>query len=334
MGRGVRGSVICMHAIVIREPGGAEVLEWVEVPDPEAGPGEVLLEVAAGGVNRADALQRMGFYPPPEGAPPYPGLEASGRIIEVGEGVEGWRVGDEVCALLSGGGYAEKVAVPAGQVLPLPKGVGLAEAAGLPEAVCTVWSTVFMVGGLKSGQRLLVHGGGSGIGTIAVQLGKALGARVATTIAGPERADQLRELGAEQVIDYRTEDFVEFGPYDQILDIIGAMYLERNVRALATGGGLMVIGLQGGARGELDLGQLVQKRARVQATSLRSRPLDEKAAIVAAVRENVWPLMESGAVRPVIDQVIPMTNAAEAHRLLDESGRLGKIILTRSEGEL
>jgi putative PIG3 family NAD(P)H quinone oxidoreductase len=322
-----------MRAIVIREPGGPEVLEWAEVPDPEAGPGEVLLEVTASAVNRADALQRLGFYPPPEGAPPYPGLEASGRIIEVGEGVEGWRVGDEVCALLSGGGYAEKVAVPAGQVLPVPRGVGLVEAAGLPEAVCTVWSTVFMHGRLTAGERFLAHGGGSGIGTIAVQLGRAFGATVACTVGGPDRAEKLRELGAEQVIDYRTQDFVEFGPYDLILDIIGAKYLERNVQALATGGRLMVIGLQGGARGKLDLGQLVHKRAAVHATSLRSRPLHEKAAIVTAVRENVWPLLESGAVRPVIDWMVPMSRAAEAHRRLDESGRLGKIILTLSEGE-
>lgn len=325
--------MICMRAIVIREPGGPEVLEWAEVPDPEVSAGEVLIQVAAGAVNRADVLQRQGFYPPPAGAPPYPGLEASGRIIEVGEGVEGWRVGDEVCALLSGGGYAEKVTVPAGQVLPVPKGVGLAEAAGLPEAVCTVWSTVFMHGRLTAGERFLAHGGASGIGTIAIQLGRALGAAVACTVGGLERAEELRKLGAEEVIDYRTQEFVEFGPYDLILDIIGAMYLERNVQALATGGRLMVIGLQGGARGELDLGRLVQKRASVQATSLRSRPLHEKAAIVAAVRENVWPLLESGAVRPVIDWMVPMSRAAEAHRRLDESGRLGKIILTLSEGE-
>lgn len=325
--------MICMHAIVIRQPGGPEVLEWKEVPDPVPGPGEVLVEVAATAVNRADILQRQGFYDPPKGAPPYPGLEVSGRIAALGEGVEGWRVGDEVCALLSGGGYAELVTVPVGQVLPVPKGVSLVEAAALPEVTCTVWSNVFMLGRLKAGETLLVHGGGSGVGTMAIQLGKARGARVVCTVGGPDRAKRCRELGADLAIDYRAEDFVEFGPYDLILDILGAQYLARNVQALAAGGRLMVIGLQGGTRGELDLGALMVKRAAVHSTSLRARPLEEKTAIVAEVRENVWPLVESGAVRPVVDRVLPMSKAAEAHRLLEEGGHIGKIVLTRSEGE-
>jgi putative PIG3 family NAD(P)H quinone oxidoreductase len=319
--------VICMYAIVIREPGGPEVLEWTEVPDPVPGPGEVLIDVVAAGVNRADLLQRQGFYPPPEGAPPYPGMEASGRISALGQGVTGWRVGDEVCALLAGGGYAEKVAAPAGQLLPVPKGLSLVEAAALPEAACTVWSSVFTTGGLKEGETFLVHGGGSGIGTLAIQLGKARGARVLCTVGSPEKAARCRELGADVTINYRDEDFAEAGPYDVILDIIGAKYLERNVRSLATHGRLVVIGLQGGTKAELDLGAMLAKRATIHATSLRTRPLEEKAAIVASVRENVWPLVESGSVRPVIDRTLPMPKAAEAHRILESSGHVGKILL-------
>ncbi|WP_131739310.1 NAD(P)H-quinone oxidoreductase [Actinomadura roseirufa] len=317
-----------MHAIVIREPGDPDVLEWTPVPDPEPAPGEVLIEVAASAVNRADVMQRKGFYPPPEGAPPYPGLEVSGRVAAVGEGVTGWAAGDEVCALLSGGGYAERVAVPAGQVLPVPRGVAVTDAAGLPEVACTVWSNVFMLGGLRAGETLLVHGGGSGIGTMAIQLAKARGARVVCTVGGPEKAARCRELGADEVVDYRAQDFVESGPYDVILDLIGAKYLARNVEALAVGGRLMVIGLQGGAKAELDIGVLLRKRALVHGTTLRSRPLEEKAEIVAAVREHVWPLLESGDVRPVIDQTLPMTDAARAHELLEKSGHVGKILLT------
>jgi putative PIG3 family NAD(P)H quinone oxidoreductase len=316
-----------MYAIVIREPGGPEVLEWTEVPDPVPGPGEVLIDVAAAGVNRADLLQRQGLYPPPKGAPPYPGLEASGRISALGEGVTGPRVGDEVCALLAGGGYAEKVAAPVAQVLPAPKGVSLVEAAALPEAACTVWSSVFTAGRLTEGETFLVHGGGSGIGTLAIQLAKARGARVVCTVGSPEKAARCRELGADVTINYREEDFAEAGPYDVILDIIGAKYLERNVRSLGVHGRLVVIGLQGGTKGELDLGALLTKRAAVLATSLRSRPLEEKAAIVASVRENVWPLVESGTVRPVIDRTLPMANAAEAHRILESSSHFGKILL-------
>lgn len=316
-----------MFAIVIREPGGPEVLEQAEVDDPAAGPGEVVLDVVAGGVNRADVMQRLGFYPPPPGAPPYPGLEAAGRITEIGTGVTGWQAGDEACALLAGGGYAERVAVPAGQLLPIPSGVSVAEAAGLPEVACTVWSNVFMRGRLAAGETFLVHGGGSGIGTMAIQLAHAMGARVLCTVGSAEKAARCRELGAERAFNYRDEDFAEAAPIDVILDSIGAKYLPRNVQALATGGRLMVIGLQGGARGELDLGRLLSKRAEVHATSLRARPLDEKAAIVAAVRENVWPLIESGKVRPIIDRELPMADAAQAHQVMEESRHFGKILL-------
>ncbi|SPT60873.1 Quinone oxidoreductase 1 [Actinomadura madurae] len=322
------GSVIGMHAIVIREPGDADVLAWTPVPDPAPKPGEVLIEVAASAVNRADVMQRMGFYPPPPGAPPYPGLEVSGRIAELGADVTGLAVGDEVCALLSGGGYAERVTVPAGQVLPVPHGVDVVDAAGLPEVACTVFSNVVMLGGLREGETFLAHGGGSGIGTFAIQLAKARGARVVTTVGSAEKAERCRELGADVAVNYREEDFVESGPYDVILDLVGAKYLERNVEALATGGRLMVIGLQGGAKGELDLGKLLRKRALVHATTLRARPPEEKAEIVAGVREHVWPLLESGTIRPVVDRRIPIADAARAHRLLEESGHVGKILLT------
>lgn len=318
-----------MYAVTISEPGGPDVLAWTQVPDPQPGPGEVLIDVVASGVNRADLLQRQGQYPPPPGAPPYPGLECSGRISALGAGVAGWRPGDEVCALLGGGGYAQRVAVPAGHVLPVPRGVDLVDAAGLPEVACTVWSTIVQRAGLRAGETLLVHGGGSGIGTFAIQLGRALGATVVTTARAGKHA-ALRELGAQSVVDYTTSDFVdaagEHGA-DVILDIMGAAYLERNVRALATGGRLVIIGLQGGRRAELDLALLMAKRATVTAASLRARPADEKAAIVQGVREQVWPLVESGAIRVVVDRRLPMTDAAAAHAVLESSAHLGKVLL-------
>jgi putative PIG3 family NAD(P)H quinone oxidoreductase len=317
-----------MHAITIPEPGGPEALVWAEVPDPVPGPGEVLIDVAASAVNRADVAQRQGFYPPPPGAPPYPGLEASGRIAALGEGVTGWQVGDEVCALLGGGGYAQRVAVPAGQLLPVPHGVSLADAAGLPEVACTVWSNVFTLAGLRAGETFLVHGGGSGIGTMAIQLAHATGARVLCTVGSPEKAARCRELGADVTINYREEDFVAVAkPVDVILDNMGARYLDRNVQTLGVGGRLVVIGLQGGARAELDLGAMLARRLTVHATGLRSRPLEQKAAIVASVREHVWPLIESGAVRPVVDRGLPMAEAARAHKILEDSGHFGKILL-------
>ncbi|MFI5829559.1 NAD(P)H-quinone oxidoreductase [Streptomyces sp. NPDC051578] len=324
-----------MHAITIEQPGGPEALVWAEAPDPVAGQGEVLVEVAASAVNRADVLQRQGYYDPPPGASRHPGLECSGRIVAVGQGVSGWSVGDEVCALLAGGGYAERVAVPAGQLLPVPAGVDLVTAAALPEVVTTVWSNVFMVAGLRPGETLLVHGGSSGIGTMAIQLGKAVGARVAVTAGGKEKLERCAELGADILIDYREQDFVEElrsatdgAGADVILDIVGAKYLARNLDALAVNGRLAVIGLQGGVKAELNLGALMAKRAAVTATSLRARPLEEKAAIVAAVREHVWPLVSTGRVRPVVHAAYPMAEAAEAHRVMESSAHVGKLLLT------
>jgi len=324
-----------MHAVTIPEPGGPEALVWDEVPVPEPGEGEVLVEIAASAVNRADTLQRQGFYDPPPGASPYPGLECSGRITALGPGVTGWAVGDEVCALLSGGGYAEHVVVPAGQLLPVPEGLDVVTAASLPEVACTIWSNVFMVAHLRPGETLLVHGGGSGIGTMAIQLAKAVGARVAVTAGSKEKLDRCAELGADILINYREQDFVEElraatdgKGADVILDIVGAKYLNQNVKALAVNGRLAVIGLQGGTKGELNLGALLAKRAAVTATSLRARPAAEKAAIVAAVREHVWPLVADGRVRPVVDRTLPMSRAGDAHRAMEESGHVGKILLT------
>ena len=324
-----------MHAITVSEPGGPEVLRWADVPDPVPAPGEVLVDVVASAVNRADVMQRIGRYPPPAGAPEYPGLECSGRVAAVGDGVSGWSVGDEVCALLAGGGYAERVAVPAGQLLPVPRGLDLVAAAALPEVACTVWSNVFMLGHLAPGEVLLVHGGSSGIGTMAIQLAAHHGARVACTAGSPEKLARCRGLGADIAIDYHGEDFVarvrdETGGHgaDVVLDIMGAAYLDRNVDVLAVGGRLLVIGLQGGRKGELDLARLMAKQAFVHATTLRGRPPDAKARVVAEVRAHVWPLVESGAVRPVIDRTVPMRDAAEAHRLLEASGHVGKIVLT------
>ena len=323
-----------MHAVVISEPGGPEVLQWTEVPDPRPGPGEVVVEVAAAGVNRADLMQRQGHYPPPPGAPPYPGLECSGTGTALGDGVSGWQVGEQVCALLSGGGYAERVAVPAGQLLPVPAGVTLIEAAALPETACTVYSNVFLIAGLAAGQTLLVHGGGSGIGTMAIQLAKHAGARVAVTAGSRQKLDVCRALGADIMINYREEDFVDrlmaatdgHGA-DVILDIVGAAYLARNVAALAPDGRIANIGLQQGRRAELDLGALMAKRGAISSTSLRARPEEEKASIVAAVTENVWPAVAAGLIRPVIDTELPMQQAAQAHRIMADSTHTGKILL-------
>jgi putative PIG3 family NAD(P)H quinone oxidoreductase len=326
-----------MRAVTISEPGGPEVLGWGEVPDPVCGPGEVLVDVTAAAVNRADLLQRQGHYPPPPGASDVLGLECSGVISEVGPEVTGWAVGDEVCALLSGGGYAERVAVPAGQLLPRPAGVELATAAALPEVVCTVWSNVFQLAGLRAGEVFLVHGGGSGIGTMAIQLAVRAGARVAATAGSAEKLAFCRELGAEILVNYRDEDFVEVVRQatdghgaDVVLDIMGAKYLARNVDVLATGGRLVGIGMQGGTKAELDLGTLMRKRASVAATTLRSRPATGpggKAEIVAAVRHDVWPDVERGVVRPIVDRRLPMSRAGEAHALIEASDHIGKVLL-------
>lgn len=323
-----------MRAVVVSEGGGPEVLAVEEVPDPQAAEGEVLIDVAAAGLNRADLLQRQGVYRPPPGASPILGLECSGTVAALGPGVSGFRVGDPVCALLSGGGYAERVAVPAGQVLPVPGGLDLVTAAGLPETVCTVWSNVFLLAGLRQDEVLLVHGGGSGVGTTAVQLAAALGARVLVTVGSEEKARRCRELGADVAINYREQDFpavcrevTDGHGVDVILDVVGAAYLERNLDALATSGRLVVIGMQKGRQAELDLGVLLAKQAALLGTLLRTRPAEEKAAIVSSVREHVWPLVEQGKVRPIVDRVLDLDQVADAHRRMEGSEHFGKLIL-------
>jgi putative PIG3 family NAD(P)H quinone oxidoreductase len=324
-----------MRAVVVTEPGGPEALTVSELPDPEPAAGEVVIDVAATAVNRADTLQRQGHYPPPAGASDVLGLECSGTVSAVGEGVDRWTVGDEVCALLAGGGYAEKVVVPAGQVMPVPTGLDLVTAGALPEVACTVWSNVFMIAGLQRGETFLVHGGAGGIGTFAIQLAHALGARVLTTAGSAEKLELCRSLGADVAIDYKEQDFVEEvdratdgAGADVILDNMGAKYLPRNVQALATEGRLVVIGMQGGSKGELDLGQLLRKRAAVIATALRARPVEEKAAICASVVEHVWPLVADGSVRTLLHTTLPFDEAAEAHRIMEDGGHVGKIGLT------
>jgi putative PIG3 family NAD(P)H quinone oxidoreductase len=323
-----------MRAVIATAEGGPEVLEVQERPDPTAGAGEVVVDVAATAVNRADLLQRQGRYPPPPGASDVLGLECSGRISEVGDGVSDLAVGDEVCALLSGGGYAEKVLVPAGQVMPVPSGVDLVTAGALPEVACTVWSNVFMVAALRPEETLLVHGGAGGIGTFAIQLAVAVGARVACTAGSAAKLEVCRDLGATITIDYREQDFVEevkaatdgHGA-DVILDNMGAKYLARNLSALAVNGRLVIIGMQGGTKAELDISTLLRKRAAVVATALRSRPVEEKAAICRGVVEHVWPLVAEGRIRPVVHDTVPFSRAADAHRLLEDGSSIGKVLL-------
>jgi putative PIG3 family NAD(P)H quinone oxidoreductase len=324
-----------MRAVVITKPGGPEVLAWRDVPDPGAGPGEVVLDVAASAVNRADLLQRQGHYPPPPDAPPWPGLECSGTVSMLGDGVSGWELGDQACALLSGGGYAERVAVPVGQLFPIPRGLDVVTAAALPEVACTVWSNVFMTAGLRPEEVLLVHGGAGGVGTMAIQLGRTVGATVAATAGSAEKLARCGALGATILANYHDEDFVavvksatDGRGADVVLDVVGAKYLDRNLSVLAPAGRLVVIGLQGGRTAEFDLSALMAKRAAVIATTLRTRPAAEKATIVAAVREHVWPLVESGDVRPVVDRVLPMQSAAEAHRVVEAGEHVGKVLLT------
>lgn len=303
-------------------------MRWTEVPDPEPGPGEVLVRVAATAVNRADLLQRKGFYPPPPGTSDVIGLECSGTVAALGEGVTGWSVGDQVCALLAGGGYAELVVVPAPQLMPIPEGIELVTAAGLPEVSCTVWSNVMRTARLTAGETLLVHGGASGIGTHAIQIGKAMGARVAITAGSAERAIQCGELGADIALNYREEEFEKKISADVILDNMGAKYLARNIEALNRGGRLVVIGMQGGVKADLNLGALLAKNASVTATSLRYRPVAEKGEICADVVANVWPLIVEGKVRPVVHEVLPIERVGDAHRMLDEGGVFGKLVLT------
>ncbi|HVQ86680.1 MAG TPA: NAD(P)H-quinone oxidoreductase [Actinomycetes bacterium] len=329
-----------MRAVVVTKPGPPSVLAIQEVEPPDLLPGQVVVDVVAAGVNRADLLQRQGNYSPPPGASPWPGLECSGRISAVSEDVSGWQVGDEVAALLSGGGYAEQVAVPVGQLMTRPEGVDLISAAALPEVVCTVWSNVFDVGRLAPGETLLVHGGGSGIGTMAIQLGKVFGAEVIVTCGSSDKADACLALGADVAINYRDEDFVEVVKAategrgaDVILDVVGAKYLVRNVDALAMHGRLVVIGLQGGVKAELDLGRLMAKRAAIYGTMLRSRPVHEKSTIVTAVVDHVWPLIAAGEVRPVVDRVIDWNFVADAHQAMEAGDNFGKILLRVGPGD-
>lgn len=321
-----------MRAVIASGAGGPEVLSVGEAPEPTLRPGEVLVDVAATAVNRADTLQRMGFYPVPEGNSEIIGLECSGTIAALGDGVEGWAVGDEVCALLTGGGYAARVAVPVGQLMPVPAGVSLVDAAALPEVACTVWSNVFMVAGLQPSEKFLVHGGAGGIGTMAIQLATALSAKVFATAGSAEKVAACAELGADVPINYREEDFVAVlnavGGADVILDNMGAKYLARNVDALATSGRLVIIGMQGGTKAELDINALLRKRGAVIATTLRARPAEEKAAICAEVVEHVWPLVAEGVVVPVIHERLPLEEVQAAHRLMEDSGHIGKIVLT------
>ncbi|GAA3818975.1 NAD(P)H-quinone oxidoreductase [Nocardioides panacisoli] len=323
-----------MRAVIANGAGGPEVLSLGELPDPEPGPGEVVVEVAATAINRADLLQRQGFYPPPPGAPDTLGLECSGTVAAVGEGVTGHEVGDEVCALLAGGGYAERVVVPAGQLMPVPAGVDLVTAAALPEVACTVWSNVFMIAGLRPDEVFLVHGGAGGIGTFAIQLAKASGARVFTTAGSAEKREKCVELGAEVAIDYHEEDFVEVVRQhtdgkgaDVVLDNMGAKYLERNVSVLADKGRLVIIGMQGGIKAELNIAELLNKRGAVIATQLRGRSAEDKAAICASVVEHVWPLVADGTVRPIVHDVLPLERAADAHRMIEGSEQIGKVLL-------
>ncbi len=321
-----------MRAIVAES---ADQLSWQEVPDVAAGPGEVLVKVAAAGVNRADLLQAAGKYPPPPGASEIIGMEVSGVIAETGSAVTNWSVAQEVCALLAGGGYAEYVAVPAGQLLPIPSGVDLVDAAGLPEVACTVWSNLVLTAHLGEGQLLLMHGGASGIGTHAIQIARALGARVAVTAGSEEKLQTCRDLGAEITINYRDDDFVarvrEFGGADVIFDIMGASYLDRNIDALATDGQLVIIGMQGGIKGDLNIGKLLAKRARVIGTTLRARPVtgpNSKSEIVQAVTTKVWPMIADGRVRPIIGERIPVEQAGTAHQKLAAGEVHGKVVLT------
>jgi putative PIG3 family NAD(P)H quinone oxidoreductase len=326
-----------VKAVVATTPGGPEVLSLADLPDPEPGPGEVAIAIVASAVNRADLLQRQGNYAPPPGASDVLGLECSGTIAAVGDDVTDWEVGDECCALLAGGGYADRVVCAAGQVMPVPAGVSLVDAAALPETACTVWSNVFMVAGLRRDEWFLVHGGAGGIGTMAIQLAAAVGARVMTTAGSADKLEQCAALGAEVTIDYKQQDFVAevLGATDDhgadvILDNMGAAYLGRNVDALAAEGRLVVIGMQGGTKGELDLGKLLRKRGAVIATALRSRPVEGKAAICAAVVEHVWPLVADGTVRPIIGARIPLAEAGRAHALMESGESSGKILLTVS----
>lgn len=326
-----------MYAITVSAPGDPEVMSWTKVPDPTPGPGEVIVDIAATAVNRADLLQRQGLYAPPLGSSDILGLECSGTISSVGAAISLDRIGEKVTALLSGGGYAQRVAVPIGQIMSVPTGIGLIEAAALPEVACTVWSNLDMTANLSEGEWLLVHGGGSGIGTTAIQIGRALGARVAVTAGSPEKLERCAHLGADVLINYNNQDFVEVlkaqtggRGVNVILDNMGASYLSRNIEILARDGRLLVIGMQGGTKAEVDINTLLRKNGSLIATSLRGRPESEKAAICAQVERTVWPWVHAGVVRPIIDRVLPLKDAAYAHKLLADGSVTGKIVLSNT----
>ena len=323
-----------MTAIEIKAPGPPDVLQPVRRPIPKPGSGEVLVRVAAAGVNRPDLLQRAGHYPPPPGASDIPGLEVAGTVAALGEGASGWRVGDTLTALVAGGGYAEYCAAPAPQCLPVPRGLDLAEAAALPETVFTVWTNVFERGRLSPGETLLVHGGSSGIGTTAIQMARAFGARVLVTAGTPEKCAACLALGAERAIDYRREDFVAAvreatggRGVEVVLDMVGAPYLARNLDCLAVEGRLVQIGVQQGPKAELNLLTMMQRRLTVTGSTLRPRSVAEKGAIAAALLERVWPKIEAGAIRPVLHARLPLAEAREAHRLMEAGAHIGKLVL-------
>ncbi len=323
-----------MHAITVPQPGGPDALIDTLLDDPVPSHGEVLIAVAAAGLNRADVNQREGHYPPPKGAPYWPGLEVSGTIAAVGAGVTRWSVGDRVCALLPGGGYAQLAVADAEHVLPVPDTIDLVDAGGLPEAVATVWSNLVMIAGLTSGETMLVHGGSSGIGTIAIQLARAMGCRVATTAGSAEKLAACEALGADILIDYKNEDFVErieaetdgHGA-DVIFDAIGGVYLDRNLRALAPRGRIVLIGNQSGETGQVSVGLLMRKWASIHGSMLRARPVAEKTEIMQSVRENAWPLVENGQIVPVIDSTFALADARLAHERMESSEHIGKILL-------
>jgi putative PIG3 family NAD(P)H quinone oxidoreductase len=328
-----------MKAIVIDEPGDESAMKIGEVPAPELGPGDLRIRVAAAAVNRADLLQRQGLYPPPPGASPLLGLECAGEVIEVGAEVSGWSPGDRAMALLSGGGYAEEVVVDAGSALPVPEALSIEEAAALPEVFLTVFLNVFQLGAFPDGGTALVHGGGSGIGTAAIQLVNAAGGRIVVTAGSEEKCARCRELGAQVAVNYREGDFVAAAKeatdgrgVDVVLDSIGAPYLEKNLQALATGGRLVIIGLMGGAKAEVNLGVLLTRRLQVIGSTLRMRPKAEKAAIVRGFRERFGALVEKGEIRPVVDRVVTLAEAPEAHRAMKASEHFGKIVLRVSDG--
>ncbi len=323
-----------MHAITVPNPGGTDSLVFAELPDPTAGHGEVLIEVAAAGVNRADIGQREGHYPSPAGASPLMGMEVSGTISSLGSGVSGWAVGDRVCALLPGGGYASLALAAEGQLLPVPDSLDLVEAAGLPEAIATVWSNVFLTAAIRAGETLLVHGGSSGIGTIAIQLARAFGSLVAVTAGSPAKLAACERLGAAILIDYRTEDFGERVAeatdgrgVDVILDSIGGSYLEQNLASLAPRGRLVNIANLSGEPGTLDFGLMMRRWLSIHGSTLRARSVAEKDEILASVRENVWPLVTTGQVFPVIDSRFSLADAASAHQRLESSKHIGKLLL-------